>query len=141
MLRVQGCARVHDADGVETAGLVPQAAGREIRARRRDKMPALGRGQAFRRRDHAVPRPGADFNKDKRVAVQTDQIQFMPSAPPVAGHFTQAGTAQKIGCGLLSGPGKRLSVLSVALSAVARTVRTGTARRKLRERIGASRAL
>ena len=125
MLRVQGCARVHDADGVEAAGLVPQAAGREVRARRRDEMPALGGSQAFRRRDHAVPRPGADFNKDERVAVQADQIQFMPPAPPVARHFAQAGTAQKIGRGLLSGPGKRLSVPAAAPPAVAGAVRKG----------------
>ena len=103
IIQFEGCARVTDADKIESAGNIPFPACGQVGSGGFDHAAAFGGRHARLGRSKAPLAAQTDFDKNQFVPVPADKIQFIRTAAPIAGEYPHPGLFQPIRGGILSG--------------------------------------
>ena len=102
IIQFEGCARVTDADKIESAGNIPFPACGQVGSGGFDHAAAFGGRHARLGRSKAPLAAQTDFDKNQFVPVPGDKIQFIRTAAPIAGEYPHPGLFQPIRGGILS---------------------------------------
>ena len=119
IIQFEGCARVTDADKIESAGNIPFSACGQVGSGGFDHAAAFGGRHARLGRSKAPLAAQTDFDKNQFVPVPADKIQFIRTAAPIAGEYPHPGLFQPIRGGILSvDPGQTEGAKAIGMSHV-----------------------
>ena len=119
IIQFEGCARVTDADKIESAGNIPFPACGQVGSGGFDHAAAFGGRHARLGRSKAPLAAQTDFDKNQFVPVPADKIQFIRTAAPIAGEYPHPGLFQPIRGGILSvDPGQTEGAKAIGMSHV-----------------------
>ena len=119
-IQFEGCARVTDADKIESAGNIPFPACGQVGSGGFDHAAAFGGRHARLGRSKAPLAAQTDFDKNQFVPVPADKIQFIRTAAPIAGEYPHPGLFQPIRGGILSvDPGQTEGAKAIGMNVIA----------------------
>ena len=119
IIQFEGCARVTDADKIESAGNIPFPACGQVGSGGFDHAAAFGWRHARLGRSKAPLAAQTDFDKNQFIPVPADKIQFIRTAAPIAGEYPHPGLFQPIRGGILSvDPGQTEGAKAIGMSHV-----------------------